>query len=78
MHVNFLQSSTGCLDHLKETWPINGVLRLEIIKPHQRAYAEQTGTLDTLFTLDESYIREMVAKKNYVVPPRYVYYIPAK
>lgn len=80
MHIYFLKSSHGCLDHLNNTWPTNSVLRLEIIKPHQRAYAERMGTVDALLTLEESYDREIKARKKYItkMPYEYVYFIPAE
>jgi len=53
----------NCLEHVKDIWPRDGILRVEIIRPHQRFFAEQTGTLDDLFTVEKSYEREFKLKQ---------------
>lgn len=73
MDTYFLRTPTGCLDHIKDVWTNNGILRVEIIQPHQRAYAEKTGTIDSLFTLTESYYREMKARQMYSAMQRQLY-----
>ncbi|VVC39457.1 Hypothetical protein CINCED_3A009144 [Cinara cedri] len=56
--MNFSRNPANCLQHVKDVWPRDGILRVEIIRSHQRAYAEQTGTLSDLFTVEHSYERE--------------------
>jgi len=53
----------NCLEHVKDIWPRDGILRVEIIRPHQRLFAEQTGTLDDLYTVEKSYEREFKLKQ---------------
>ncbi|VVC30440.1 Membralin [Cinara cedri] len=65
MHIYFIRSINGCLDFLKEALPNIDILRLETIQPDQRDYAELTGNIDQIFTLHESYSREMKARKLY-------------
>lgn len=61
--MNFSRMPANCLDHVKDIWPRDGILRVEIIRNHQRILAEQTGTLDDLFTVERSYEREFKLKQ---------------
>jgi len=61
--MNFSRMPANCLDHVKDIWPRDGILRVEIIRPHQRSFAEQTGTLNDLFTVERSYEREFKLKE---------------
>jgi len=53
----------NCLDHVKDVWPRDGILRVEIIRDYQRAFAEQTDTLNDLFSVKKSYEREYRLKQ---------------
>lgn len=61
--MNFSRMPANCLDHVKDVWPRDGILRVEIIRSYQRAYGEQTGTLSDLFTVENSYEREYKLKQ---------------
>lgn len=61
--MNFSRMPANCLDHVKDVWPRDGILRVEIIRPYQRTLAEQMGTLDDLFTVERSYEREFKLKQ---------------
>lgn len=61
--MNFSRMPANCLDHVKDVWPRDGILRVEIIRDYQRTFAEQTGTLDDLFTVEKSYEREYKLKQ---------------
>lgn len=61
--MNFSRMPANCLEHVKDIWPRDGILRVEIIRPHQRLFAEQTGTLDDLYTVEKSYEREFKLKQ---------------
>lgn len=63
VHMNFSRMPANCLDHVKDIWPRDGILRVEIIRSYQRTLAEQTGTLDELFTVEKSYEREYKLKQ---------------
>jgi len=52
----------NCLDHVKDVWPRDGILRVEIIRSYQRSHAEQIGTINELFTVEKSYEREYKLK----------------
>lgn len=52
----------NCLDHVKDVWPRNGILRVEIIQSFQRSHAEQTGTINTFLKIEKSYEREYKLK----------------
>lgn len=61
--MNFSRMPANCLDHVKDAWPRDGILRVEIIRSYQRDYGEQTGTLNELFTVENSYEREYKLKQ---------------
>lgn len=61
--MNFSRMPANCLDHVKDAWPRDGILRVEIIRSYQRSYAEQTGTINDLFTVEKSYEREYKLKR---------------
>lgn len=63
VHMNFSRMPANCLDHVKDIWPRDGILRVEIIRSYQRTLAEQMGTLDELFTVEKSYEREYKLKQ---------------
>lgn len=67
MHMNFSRMPANCLEHVKNTWPREGVLRVEVIRPYQRAQAEEIGTLNDLFTVEKSYEREYGFKQIEIV-----------
>jgi len=50
----------NCLHHVKDVWPRDGILRVEIIRNFQHSHAEQTGTVNEL--LEKSYEREYKIK----------------
>lgn len=61
--MNFSRMPANCLDHVKESWPRDGILRVEIIRSYQRTLAEQRGTLNDLFSVEKSYEREYKLKE---------------
>jgi len=61
--MNFSRMPANCLDHVKDVWPRDGILRVEIIRGFQRIHAEQTGTINDLFTVEKSYEREYKLKR---------------
>jgi len=56
--MTFSRTPASCLDHIKDVWPRDGILRVEIIR---HSYAEQTGTMNEL--LEKSYEREYKLKR---------------
>lgn len=61
--MNFSRMPANCLDHVRDVWPRDGILRVEIIRNYQRSYAEQTGMINELFTVEKSYEREYKLKR---------------
>jgi len=59
------QMPANYLDHLKDLWPRDGILRVEIIPSSQINQAEQTDAFNELFTLENSYKREYKLKRIY-------------
>jgi len=55
--------SADCFDHVKDVWSRDGIVRVEIIPSFQCIHAEQTGTINELFTLEKSYEREYKLKR---------------
>lgn len=62
MHIHFSNIPNTCIDHVKDVWPRDGILRLEIIPSYDRSYAEQTGMINELLTVEKSYEREYKLK----------------
>ncbi|CAI6373082.1 unnamed protein product [Macrosiphum euphorbiae] len=60
LHINFSRMQANCLGHVKDVWPRDGILRVEIIRNFQHSHAEQTGTMNEL--LGKSYEREYKLK----------------
>jgi len=54
----------NCLEHVKDIWPRDGILRVEIIQPHTPDFTEQSGMLGDLFTIEKSYKREFELKRQ--------------
>lgn len=48
-----MQSPTNCLEHVKDEWPRDGILRVEILKEK----------LNGKYTLEKSYLREKKIKE---------------
>lgn len=44
IHVSFTQSPSTCLDHVRDTWPRDGVLRVEILPPEMQAARDLLAT----------------------------------
>jgi len=61
--VRLLQVQNNCLDFIKDTWPKDGILRVEIIRSSQSSHTEQTDAFNELFTLENSYKREYKLKR---------------
>lgn len=38
MHIAFSRAPTTCLEHVKETWPRDGILRVEIVRNQGKEY----------------------------------------
>jgi len=51
------------LEHVKDLWPRDGILRVEIILNSQSSHLEQTDAFNELFTLENSYKREYKLKR---------------
>ncbi|XP_050539374.1 membralin [Daktulosphaira vitifoliae] len=63
VHMNFSRMPSNCLDHVKDIWPRDGILRVEIIRPYQHSLAEKSGTLNDLYSVEKSYEREYLLKQ---------------
>ncbi|KAL5239416.1 hypothetical protein ACI65C_006826 [Semiaphis heraclei] len=63
VHMNFSRMPANCLDHVKDVWPRDGILRVEVIRSSQRSHAEQIGTINELFTVKKSYERQYKLKR---------------
>uniref|UniRef100_A0A1Q3FUA9 Putative agap005164-pa-like protein n=2 Tax=Culex tarsalis TaxID=7177 RepID=A0A1Q3FUA9_CULTA len=44
IHVHFSQTPTTCLEHVKNDWPRDGIVRVEIIRHHSNAPSPAVGT----------------------------------
>lgn len=53
IHVTFSQTPATCLNHVKEIWPRDGVLRVEILRPSVIAYRAEIGALREKMTIRE-------------------------
>ncbi|CAG0885469.1 unnamed protein product [Darwinula stevensoni] len=51
MHVVFSQTPANCLDHIKDKWPRDGILRVEILQP---GHEDEIGRAETLPVTPES------------------------
>ncbi|KAL4153773.1 hypothetical protein QTP88_001606 [Uroleucon formosanum] len=63
VHMSFSRMPAHCLDHIKDVWPRDGILRVEIIRRFQHSHAEQIDTINELFTVEKSYEREYKLKR---------------
>lgn len=53
IHIAFSRSPTTCLNQVKDSWPRDGILRVEILR-----------NADQDYTLEQSYAREQKLKKD--------------
>lgn len=53
IHIAFSRTPTTCLDHVKDTWPRDGILRVEIVK-----------NVDQDYNIEQSYAKEMKLKQE--------------
>lgn len=53
IHVAFSRTPTTCLDHVKDTWPRDGILRVEIVRNAGQDY-----------NIEQSYAKEEKLKKD--------------
>nr|XP_049701159.1 membralin isoform X1 [Helicoverpa armigera] len=53
IHIAFSRTPTTCLNHVKETWPRDGILRVEILRNPAQDY-----------TIEQSYAKERKLKKD--------------
>lgn len=56
VHVNFTQIPANCLEHVKDNWPKDGILRIEI------QLANETRMTDKSYTLEKSYEYQYLSK----------------
>lgn len=53
IHIMFSRAPTTCLNHVKDSWPRDGILRVEILRNPVQDY-----------TIEESYAKERKLKKD--------------
>lgn len=53
IHIAFSRTPTTCLNHIKESWPRDGILRVEILRNPAQDY-----------TIEQSYAKERRLKKD--------------
>lgn len=53
IHIAFSRSPTTCLNHVKDSWPRDGILRVEIMRNPTQDY-----------TIEQSYAKERKLKKD--------------
>ncbi|XP_072942303.1 membralin isoform X2 [Epargyreus clarus] len=53
IHIAFSRTPTTCLNHVKDTWPREGILRVEILRNPDQGY-----------TIEQSYAKERKLKKD--------------
>lgn len=53
IHIAFSRTPTTCLNHVKDSWPRDGILRVEILKNPAQDY-----------TIEQSYAKERKLKKD--------------
>lgn len=80
IHISFSRSPTTCLDHVKATWPREGILRVEILKnPSEDYNVEQSYAKESRLKHDKEDITSMlgmIAKEGLVycnIVPIYYY-----
>lgn len=63
IHIAFSRSPTTCLDHVKYTWPRDGILRVEILKnPSQDYNVEQSYEKENRLKQDKEDVSSMLGK----------------
>lgn len=61
IHISFSRSPTTCLDHVKATWPREGILRVEILKnPSEDYNVEQSYAKESRLKHDKEDITSML------------------